>query len=465
MTEPAAATEELEQRPQLEPDVEMVDDLAELIQSGQRGMVLNLVADLFPADLAQLFIHLEFEEASRLFQWLPDEKAAGVLPELEDTYRSSLLQDQPRSRITRLLDGLDSDDATDVLADLPDELALRILPGLAQAADVGELLSYGEETAGGIMETELVAVSETAALGAITEEVRRSAEAVEPVYVVYITDDAGRLTGVLSLKQLLLYPSDLEIGEIMETDVLSVHPEMDQEEVARIMEKYDLVSLPVVDEDGYLLGRVMIDDVVDVIREEAEEDIQRMSGISGDEEYTASVLSVSRGRLPWLVLAMAGAYCSGLVIDLFSGSLAEAVVLAVFIPIVTAMGGNAAIQSAAISVQALASGELWAREVMKRLGKELLVSLINGVVLAVLLGAVTLLTIAPAEGQAVRLALTVGTTLFTVVMLATSNGAVMPILLERIGADPADAMGPFVTTLNDIVGLTVYFLIATVLYL
>lgn len=465
MSDAPRTADELDQRPRLEPDVEMVDDLSELIQSGQRGMVLNLVADLYPADLAQLFVHLEFEEATRLFRWLPDAKAGGVLPELEDTYRAALLEDQPHSRITRLLDRLDSDDATDVLADLPDGLARRVLPRLEQAANVGELLSYGEETAGGLMETELVAVDESASLGAITEEVRRSAETVEPVYVVYVTDREGRLSGVLSLKQLLLYPRDLPIGEIMETEVVSVPPELDQEEVARIMEKYDLVSLPVVDRDGYLLGRVMIDDVVDVIREEAEEDIQRMSGISGDEEFTASAWTVSRGRLPWLVLAMGGAYCSGIVIDLFSGSLAEAVVLAVFIPIVTAMGGNAAIQSAAISVQALASGELWAREVFKRLGKEAVVSLMNGLVLALLLGGVSLLTVGAESEAPYALAMTVGLTMFAVVVLATLNGAVMPILLEWMGADPADSMGPFVTTLNDIVGLTVYFLIAATLYL
>lgn len=459
-----------DQLPPLELDPEMVADLAELIREDQQGMVLNLVADLYPADLARIFYHLEFDDVLKLYAWLPDEKAGGVLPELEDTYRASLLTNQSSQRVTELLDLLESDDATDVLADLPEEIALRVLPRLEDAASVGELLSYGEETAGGIMGTELLAVSESASLAEVTEEVRRNAEVVEPVYVVYIVDDAGRLKGLLSLKQLLLYPADIPIGKVMDDDVVTVQPHVDQEEVARVMERYDLVSLPVVDDEGYLLGRVMIDDVVDVIREEAEEDIQRMSGISGDEEFSASVMAVSRGRLPWLIVGLAGAFLSGMVISIFEEGLEQAVILATFIPVVTAMGGNAAIQSAAISVQALASGELWAHEVAKRLGKELFVSLLNGVVLAfflslVVVGIGMIGLIDVGRGDLMRLAATIGLTLFAVVVLATSNGALMPILLTQIGADPADSMGPFVTTMNDIIGLTVYFLIATVVYL
>lgn len=456
--------------PLLELDPEMVDDVAELIRAEQRGMLLNLVADLYPADLAQLFYHLEFDDALLLFSWLPDRKAGRVLPELEDSYRAALLENQPSQRVTDLIDLLESDDATDVLADLPEEIALRVLPQLEDAASVGELLTYGEETAGGIMETEMLAVDGATSIAEVTEAVRRNADIVEPVYVVYIVDEAGRLQGLLSLKQLLLYPADVPIGKVMETDLVTVGPYVDQEEVARVMERYDLVSLPVVDEEGFLLGRVMIDDVVDVIREEAEEDIQRMSGISGDEEFTASVVAVSRGRLPWLAIGLAGAFLSGMVISIFEEGLEQAVVLATFIPIVTAMGGNAAIQSAAISVQALASGELWAHEVAKRLGKEVFVAVLNGLVLAgsltlvvFLIGLVGLIDVQP--GDVMRLSITIGLTLLTVVILATSNGAVMPILLTRIGADPADSMGPFVTTMNDIIGLTVYFLIATAIYL
>ncbi len=471
MSDNVAVPEEGEEPlPPLELDPEMVADVGELIRAEQRGMLLNLVADLYPADLAQLFYHLEFEDALVLFSWLPDERAGGVLPELEDGYRAALLEQQSSGRVTELLDLLESDDATDVIADLPEEVALRVLPRLQDAASVGELLSYGEETAGGIMGTELLAVEESATMAEVTEEVRRNADVVEPVYVVYIVDEAGHLEGLLSLKQLLLYPADVPIGKVMETDLVTVGPYVDQEEVARIMERYDLVSLPVVDEDGYLLGRVMIDDVVDVIREEAEEDIQRMSGISGDEEFSASVMAVSRGRLPWLAIGLAGAFLSGMVISIFEEGLEQAVVLATFIPIVTAMGGNAAIQSAAISVQALASGELWAHEVAKRLGKEVFVALLNGLILAgslavvvLLIGRMGLIDVGPRD--LMRLATTIGLTLFTVVILATSNGAVMPILLTRIGADPADSMGPFVTTMNDIIGLTVYFLIATAIYL
>jgi magnesium transporter len=441
----------------------LVDDVEALVRDGQRGMVLNLVRDLHPADLAQVLRRLPEDIASALFDWLPEEQAGLVLAETEGTHRADLLEEWDPEEIGAVLDEIDTDDAADVLADLPPEVAERVLTHLEDADEIGTLLRFPEDTAGGLMGTEFVAVPETASIGEATEELRRRAEEVDPVYALYVVDAAGRLKGMVDLKDLVLARARAPLTSIMRTDVETVRPDLDQEEVARIMERYDLVVLPVVGDDGRMLGRITIDDVVDVIREEAEEDFQRASGLTGDEELSAGVIRVSRGRLPWLFVGLVGAAMSGLVIGSFEESLEAAVVLAMFIPIVTAMGGNAAVQSGAITVQGLATGEIWAGDLGARLFKEVAVAMLNGVVLAAAVTAVVMATGLGAETMP-RLALTVGATMFTVILLATTNGAVVPLILNRLGIDPSLSMGPFVTTLNDIIGLTVYFLMANVLY-
>ncbi len=245
--------------------------------------------------------------------------------------------------------------------------------------------------------------------------------------------------------------------------MVSVEPDLDQEDVARIMERYDLVALPVVSAGGRLLGRITIDDVMNVIREEAEEDLQRAVGITGEEELSSSVFAVSRGRLVWLLLGLVGAYVSGLVIVGFEDALQMAPVLALFIPIVMAMAGNAGIQSSAIAVQGLASGDLWRGDLARRIGKELAVALINGAVLAWALGLIVIVSGFGDDTQ--RLALTAALSLLIVIVLSTLVGATVPLVLSRVGIDPALAMGPFITVSNDILGLTVFFLMATLLYL
>ena len=446
----------------LELDESVVDDIDTLLAEGQRGMVLNLVADLYPADVALLLRHLPDPQAKQLFRWLPPELASDTLAELEDTYRAALLEDLSTPVLTDLLDALDTDDAVDVLADLPDEVALQLLPDLEDTEDLAELLEYGEETAGGLMAREYVAVPADWTLQDATEEVRRHADEVDEVYTAYVVDDDGVLVGVVSLKDLLLSSGSVPIRDIMETDFISVSVDIDQEEIGQIVQRYDLLSVPVVDEDGRMLGRITIDDVVDVIRDEAAEDIQLMSGLTGEEETVDTVLDVSRGRLPWLVVGLLGSGLSGMVIGTFEGTLQQAVVLATFIPIVTAMGGNAAVQSAAIAVQGLGSGELWLTDAFRRLGKEMLVALLNGTIIAALLcGTVAALGM----GDVTTLVATLGLTMLAVSLVATTNGALIPFLLTWVGIDPASAMGPFVTTLNDIIGLAIYFLIATTLYL
>ena len=455
----------------LEVDAELTENVAALLDAGQEGMVLNLVADLYPADIARLMTHLSLERARQLLHWLPEEDASEVLVELDSgVYRTDLLEAVAAERLRAMIDELDTDDAADVLADLPDDLVLEVLPQLEDAEEVGELLRYDEESAGGLMDTEYVAALPGWTVGEVTEEVRSHAEDVD-IYGVFVTDADGRLLGIASLKQILLSPSDIPIGDILDEDILSVRTDMDQEEVARIMERYDLVSLPVVDDADRLVGRITIDDVVDVIREEAEEDMQRMSGIAGDEEPTDSVWRITKGRLPWLLVGMVGAVLSGLVIGGFEDALQEAVVLAFFIPVVMAMAGNAGIQSSAIVVQGLASGDVWDSDLARRLSKEVAVALINGVVLGIVLIGVVLLLVAVGfwgDGGVeapLRLAVTASLALLLVILMATCIGSTVPLGLHRVGIDPALATGPFITTSNDILGLMVFFLLASLLYL
>ena len=440
-----------------------VDNVDALVAGGQRGMVLNLVADLRAADVGTLLQHLPAEQARTVFGWLPDELRSDVLPELESAERSDLLDDLSTAELVAALDRLDTDDQADVLADIDPDRADDVLVQLEDASDVEALLSYGEDTAGGLMGTEVVAVGLGATVAEATEAVRANAEIVDPVFAVFAVDDDNKLAGVVPLKRLLLSPASALVADVAETDPVTCEPDLDQEEVARLMERYDLVALPVVSAGGRLLGRITIDDVVNVIREEAEEDLQRAVGITGEEELSSSVFAVSRGRLVWLLLGLVGAYVSGLVIVGFEDALQMAPVLALFIPIVMAMAGNAGIQSSAIAVQGLASGDLWTSDLAPRIGKELAVALLNGAVLAVALAAIVVLS--GFGDDTSQLALTAAVALLIVIVISTLVGATVPLVLDRVGIDPALAMGPFITVSNDILGLAVFFFVATVLYL
>ena len=444
-------------------DDELVSNVDALVEGGQRGMVLNLVADLRAADQATLLRHLPLDAARVVFGWMPDDARSLVLPELESAERGGLLEGLTTDALVALIDPLDTDDQADVLADVEEDQVEGVLVQLEDALDVEALLSYRDDTAGGLMGTEFVSVLASATVAEATEAVREKAASVDPVFVVYALDGAGRLVGVVPLKRLLLARADALVADVAEPDPIAVEPDRDQEEVARMMERYDLVALPVVSAGGRLLGRITVDDVLDVVREEAEEDIQRAVGITGDEELSSSVFAVSRGRLVWLLLGLVGAYVSGLVIVGFEEALQVAPVLALFIPIVMAMAGNAGIQSSAIAVQGLASGDLWSSDLVRRLGKELAVALLNGAVLAVALALIVVVSGFGADPA--RLALTSGLALLIVIVLSTLIGATVPLGLSRVGIDPALAMGPFITVSNDILGLTIFFAVATLLYL
>lgn len=452
-----------ESRVRVEVDGEFVSNIAALAEADRRAMVLNIVADLHEADIAVLLQRLPAEFAGRVFHWFDPERAAEILPELDDSLRATLLADVGTERLAEFLDEMDTDDAADVLAELPVDVAREVLPTLDDAATIEVLLEYGPETAGGIMGTEFVAVPKSWTVGEATEEVRRSAEVVDAIYAVFIVDERRRPVGAVSLKRLLLSPAGSLVHDIMDIDNVTVETSMDQEEVVRVMERYDLVSLPVVDSTGALIGRITIDDVVDVMREEAEEDIQRMSGVSGTEEPSDSILTISRGRIPWLIVGLAGAGLAAFVVSRFEEQLQEATILAAFIPIVMAMAGNAGIQSSAIAVQGLASGDVWASDLLKRVAKETVVALLNGLILAIVLGVAVALIVRGPGG--VALAMTASLSLVVVIMMATTIGAIVPLVFHRIGVDPAIATGPFITMTNDIISTLVFFLLATAIYL
>ncbi len=443
---------------------ELVERVETLLEREDRTALEALLNDYYPADIARLLGMLTTDEARRIFAHLPDDEAAEVLTELDSSDREKLLETADPARLAEILDQLDTDDAADVLSDLSEAMALDVLPRLEDAEEVRGLLTYASDTAGGLMATEVVAVPEHATVAQATEEVRRQAEHVDEVYVVFVTDDDDRLVGLVSLKRLLLSPGSTFISSIMETDFLTVDVDEDQEDVARIMERYDLVSLPVVDHEGRLAGRITIDDVVDVLREEADEDLQVISGSSGDEELNDTVFDITRGRLPWLAVGLLGTLLSASVVKQFEGVLEQVVVLAFFIPIMTAMAGNAAIQSAAITVQGLSSGRLLTSDAFRRIFKEMAVALLNGACLSVLL-CLVVWSLGLGGEHTLRLALVSSLSLFIVIVLATTNGALIPVVLSRLGIDPAVSMGPFVTTANDILGLSIYFLITTALYL
>ncbi len=451
----------------------LLEELTDLLDSGRLDSALARVEGLHHADLARVLSNLPRADAETLFVGLDAPFAAEVLAEIDDALCEALLEDVGQERLTRLLNALDSDDAADVMARLPQPMQSLVLPRLQDAEAVKGLMKYDEETAGGIMAKELVAVSPAWTISEATEEVRRNRETVEELYVIFVVDDDRRLEGFVSIKRMLLSPSDALIGDVMERNVHTVTTSTDQEEAVRIMERYDLISLAVVDEQHRLVGRVTIDDAVDVIREEAEEDYQRLSGITGDEEPSASVGRITRGRLPWLMLGMAGAAFAGTVIGYFEETIRQASILAAFIPVVMAMAGNAGIQSSAIMVQGLASGNPWSSNILRRLSKEVLVATINGTALALVLALIVVLVfmlgadfLSESGGaQPVRLAATAALSLFVVILIAAAVGTTIPLVLHRAGIDPALATGPFITTSNDIIGLVVFFVLAATLYL
>lgn len=439
-----------------------LDDLREAIAEGRDGYIQQLFTDLHPADIAEIFDQLRASEASYVFKLLENGMGAEVMIELNEDDREKLLSTLTSKEIAeQVIDLIDSDDAADVLSELSEEKKAEILSLLSdeeQKTDIKDLLQYDDDTAGGLMATELVSVRSDWTIARGIREMRKQAEGIDNVYTIYVVDEHERLVGILPLKKLLFSSSSIKtkISEIYDdTPMRYVHPETSGEDCSKTMEKYDLVALPVVDHDMTLLGRITIDDVVDFIKEEAERDYQLASGISESVEASDNLWLLSRARLPWLLIGLFGGMIVSQVIANFEAQLEEVAILVIFIPLIAAMAGNVGVQSSAIVVQGLANKTINTASIFNRLAKEFAVGLFNGIICGLAIFTYTIIF----EGN-LALSYTVGISLITVIVIAALFGTLVPLTLDKLKIDPALATGPFITTSNDIIGLTIYFTFA-----
>lgn len=444
-------------------DNALLDDISTLIEAGSMESLLNIVTDLHPADIAEIINHLSPDDATRLFKILDTETAGEVIMEVDENLRESILAEIDKNKITDIIDELDTDDATDIVADLPENIAEHVLDNIDReySEDVKELLKYPEDSAGGIMNSTFVAVQETSNIKDAIEEIRKYAEDIDHIYQLYVIKPTEELVGTVPIKALLINPLETKISTVMEENLMYVTPEMDQEEVAKIMEKYDLIAIAVVDDQRRLIGRITIDDIVDVINEEAAEDIQKIAGLSEEEEISYSAYKVSTIRLPWLLVSLFGELISATVLHSFQATIEQIYIAGIFIPIIMAMGGSAGTQSAIVVVRGLATGNLWLSESYKRLFKELKVAIINGAAC----GLILLITTQLFWDEELSFALVLSASLVIIMINATMIGAFIPLVLKRLNFDPAISTGPFVQTINDILGLIIYFTLITIFYL
>jgi magnesium transporter len=447
---------------QFELTTEYLNTLRSAIEEHKDAYLTEQLNEYYAADIAEIFDKLSFEEAKYLYDLMPEESTADVLLELDEDMREQLLASLSTKEIAEQLDNMDSDDAADVINELPEEIqdeVLSQLEDIEQASDIADLLNYEEGTAGSLMAKELVSVYAHETVTACIEQIRQQTDSVNVMYAVYVVDDKERLIGMLSLKKLVISAPSALINDIFDSEIISVKTNTDTGEISDIMRKYDLVVLPVVDTLGRLVGRITIDDVVDVIREEAEKDIQRMSGISDDVDSSDKIWRLSRARIPWLLVGMCGGIIGSRIISSYEGQIQIHPEMAFFIPLIGAMGGNVGVQSSAIIVQGLANNTLRDEKLVPKLMKELGVGLINGLICSSLIFGYNLLI-----SDSFQLASVVSIALITVILFASFLGTFVPLTLYRFKINPALATGPFVTTLNDILGITIYFLIGRMLY-
>jgi magnesium transporter len=443
---------------------EILDDIGFLIEAREAPKLRAIMLGAHPADIADLLVHMDGERRRYLFDALDVRTAADVVLEVDEPTREELIRPLDAHQLSHLVGEMDSDDAADFIGELPEELAARILKQIEpeESAEVRQLLAHEEDTAGGIMALELVAVAEDRTVEEAINEIRTKAEEVESVNHIYVVDNQRKLVGLVPLKKLILSNPYTRLAEIMNRDVISVEVGTDQEEVAKLVRKYDLLAVPVVDAQGRLVGRITHDDIVDVIQEEVAEDISHMAGItSTGDMHESSVLRTARLRLPWLVIGLFGGIVAAWVLSFFEHRLQQnIVVLMFFVPVVMAMGGNAGIQSSTIIVHGLATGSIGFTDMFRRLIREMRVAFLNGFLCGLLIWLIiTIFWREPHFG------LLVGASLLCVMFIAALVGASIPLLLKRLDVDPAIATGPFITISNDILGLFIYMGISTMYFL
>ena len=435
----------------------IISSITDFIKKSDEKSLENLFSDFHHADIAEILDELNIEDALYIIKLLDSEKTSEVLMELDDDYREKILNNLSVKEIAEEVEELDSDDATDIISELPEDKQKKVISKIIDAehkADIKELLKYDEDSAGSLMAKELIKVNENWTVTSCVKEMRVQASEVTRVHSVYVVDNDDVLLGRLSLKDLLVADPKTKIKSIYKSNVEFVFDYDSAEYVANTMQKYDLGAIPVIDKNKKLLGRITIDDIVDLIREEAEEDYQLAAGILQDVDVDDSIIELTRARLPWLILGLIGGIGAAFIMGGFDEILIENKILFYFTPLIAAMAGNVGVQSSAIIVQGLANDEI-KDSINKRLIKETLLSILNGVILALILFLFVFIW-----KKEINISLALSASLVAVVIVAGIIGTFIPLFLNKRGIDPAIATGPFITTCNDIFGILIYFMVA-----
>ncbi|WP_299365213.1 magnesium transporter [Winogradskyella sp.] len=450
--------EELQDNIQFQLTDELIEKVEILVEDQKDKELKNLLNEFHYADIAEILDELDLDDAIYVIKLLDSETTSDILTEMDEDNREKVLKNLSAKEIAEEVEELDTDDAADIIAELPEERQEAVISQIEDEehkAEIQELLSYDDDTAGGLMAKELVKVYETWTVAGCLRRIRGQAKEVKRVHSIYVVDKEEKLIGRLSLKDLIVARSDQKIAEIAKDNVDYVNVNDDAEDVAKVMAKYDLEAIPVVDDNQTLLGRITIDDIVDVLKEEADKDYQLAAGITQDVDSDDSIIELTRARLPWLFLGLIGGVGAFIIMYYFEGFLPkQAVILFLFTPLIAAMAGNVGVQSSAIIVQGLANDDVKG-SINKRLIKEMLLAALNGVILSLFLFLFVWIWT-----QNFELALAISISLIAVIIVAGLIGTFVPLFLDKRGIDPAIATGPFITTSNDIFGIVIYLLIA-----
>jgi len=442
---------------------QLIDKLKTYIEQKNNAKIVQLLEGQHAADIADILDLLNFNDALYVIRLLDSDVTADIIAELDDDLKEKILHQLSPKEIAEEIEELETDDAADIIAELPEDKKVEVISHIddrEHAKDIVELLRYDEDTAGGLMGKEYIKVNENWNVLRSVAEMRKQAEEVEKVHTIYVVDDDDRLKGRLSLKKLLTTSTKTPIKEVYNDNIHYVNVNDSADEVARVMQKYDLFVIPVVDELGTLVGQITIDDVVDYIKEEAEKDYQMAAGLSEDIEANDRLIQQMRARLPWLIVALIGGFVSVIVLSGFGNAMSKYGTLFFFTPLIAATAGNVGVQSSAIVVQGLANGTLTG-SVWKRLVKEMSLSLLNGLILSIILLLVGKFLLGHIlTGFDINMAITVSISLVSVIVMASLIGTFVPLFLHKQGIDPAVATGPFITTSNDIFGIYIFFTIA-----
>ncbi len=442
---------------------EFINHIKELIEKKDSVLLQEAVSKLHPADIAEICLELTTEQARFLYRQIDNETAADALIEMDEDLRNELLEELPSEAIAkRFVNYMDTDDAVEIIRDMDEEKQEEVLSNLQDielAGDIVDLLQYDEDTAGGLMSTEMVVVNGNWSMPECLKEMRQQAEELDDIYYIYVVDDDERLCGLFPLKKMITSPSVSKVKHVMDTQIISVDVDTPIDEVTMLIEKYNLVAIPVVDKINRLVGQITVDDIMDEVREQTEHDQQLTAGLTQDVETGDSVFLQTKARLPWLIIGMLGGICSSMLLNCFTSTLGSHPEMALFIPLLAGMGGNVGTQSSAIAVQGLANNSLNSSHMFRHILKEMVVAIINATILSLMVYVYNFFVYGPTD----IVSLAVPLSLFVVVLFASSFGTLIPMVLERININPAVATGPFIQIINDLSGMTFYMIISMAL--